>query len=84
MQKIIEALVRLILKAVFPELLDIAISVVEEIEKDKEVLTNEKKRKLAFKRIKEKLKESEKEAKDSLINLAIELAVNYLKGLKRD
>ena len=82
MQKIIEALVRLILKAVFPELLDIAIAVVEEIEKDKEVLTNEKKRKLAFKRIKEKLKESEKEAKDSLINLAIELAVNYLKNLR--
>ena len=82
MQKIIEALVRLILKAVFPELLDIAISVVEEIQKEPEVLTNEKKRKLAFKRIKEKLKESEKEAKDSLINLAIELAVNYLKNLK--
>jgi len=83
MQKIIEALVRLILKAVFPELLDIAISVVEEIQKEPEVLTNEKKRKLAFKRIKEKLKESEKEAKDSLINLAIELAVNYLKELSK-
>lgn len=28
-------------------------------------------------------KEAEKSAKDSLINLAIELAVNYLKGLKK-
>jgi hypothetical protein len=32
----------------------------------------------------QKIIEAEKEAKDSLINLAIELAVNYLKGLKRD
>lgn len=82
MQNIVEALLRLILKAVFPELLDIALSVVQEIQNDPEVLTNEQKRTLAFERIKEKLKEGEKDAKDSLINLAIELAVSYVKNLK--
>lgn len=82
MQKIIEALIRLILKAIFPELLDIALSVVSEIQNDPAVLTNEQKRTLAYERIKQKLKESEKDAKDSLINLAIELAVGYLKNLK--
>ena len=82
MQKIIEALVRLILKAVFPELLDIALSVVQEIQNDPQTLTNEEKRNAAFERIKAKLKESEKDAKDSVINLAIEMAVRYVKALK--
>lgn len=81
MQKIIEALIRLILKAVFPELLEIALAVVQEIQNDTSVVTNEEKRSRAFERIKAKLKDSEKDAKDSLINLAIELAVRYMKAI---
>ncbi len=83
MNNIIEALIRLILKAVFPELLEIALSVVQEIQNGPQTLTNEEKRTAAFERIKKKLKESEKDAKDSVINLAIELAVSYVKGLTK-
>ena len=54
MQKIVEALVRLILKAIFPELLEIALSVVEEIQNDPDVLTNDEKRNKAFARVKAK------------------------------
>ena len=82
MKNIVEALIRLILRAVFPELLEIALSVVQEIQNDPQTITNEEKRNAAFERIKGKLKESEKDAKDSVINLAIEMAVRYVKNLK--
>lgn len=57
--------------------LDIAIDTVKDLAA--EDLTSSKKREVAFDKIKEKLKEEGIEARDSLINSAIEIAVQYIK-----
>jgi len=58
---------------------DLAIQVVSELQYDPSIITNEDKRKIAFERIKVLAKAKGISVKDSLINLAIELAVQYLK-----
>jgi len=64
---------------VLASLKDIAIRVVQEVAADPSIITDEDKRKAAFKRIQQYAVTEGIEAKDSLINLAIELAVQYLK-----
>lgn len=64
-------------KILIAEFKDFAVSVVSELKGQD--LSNEEKRAEAFKRIKEKVKESGKDMGDSLINMLIELAVQYLK-----
>lgn len=59
--------------------LNLAMEVVTELQKTD--LASEEKRNAAFNTIKEKLEEEGKEVKSSLINLAIEIAVNKLKSL---
>jgi len=46
-------------------------------------LTNEQKRLRAFSAIKDRVKASSIDTRDSMINLAIEMAVTYLKKLNR-
>lgn len=60
-------------------LIEIAREVVAEIAADPSMVSNEEKRKAAINRIKDKLLKSGKTAKDSLINLALELALQELK-----
>lgn len=59
---------------------DIAIQVVTEIQNDPKLITDEDKRKEAFKRIKEYSKGRGIQAGNSLVNLLIELSVAYLKN----
>lgn len=59
--------------------LSIAMEVVTELQNTD--LASEEKREAAFNQIKEKLVQEGKEVKNSLINLAIEIAVNKLKSL---
>ena len=59
------------------QLKDIAIVVVTDLSKTD--LTSSQKRQEAFKKIKRYVKEQGMNVKDSLINLAIELAVQYIK-----
>jgi len=62
------------------QLKDFAISVV--ILLNSRDLTNEEKRKEAFKQIKEEAIKRGLKVKDSIINLLIELAVQYVKNIK--
>jgi len=66
------------LQALLGELADVAIVAVKEAAK-METWTNEEKRKRAFEMIKAEAIASGKELKDSVINLAIELAVQLVK-----
>lgn len=59
--------------------LDLAMEVVTELAETD--LSSAEKREAAFNKIKEKLVEEGKEVKNSLINLAIEIAVNKLKSV---
>lgn len=67
------------LEIILAQLKDIAIQIVQEVENDHSIITDEAKRKEAFKRIKAYALTHGIEAKDSIINLIIELAVAYLK-----
>lgn len=75
-------LIKLILSGVKGEILaqlkNIAVKVVQELNDTD--LSNEQKRKEAFKRIAEYANQEGIQAKDHLINLAIELALAYLKA----
>ena len=62
---------------ILAQLKDITIHTVEELEKTD--LTSEQKRKEAFERISDYAKNKKIDAQASLINLAIELAVQYIK-----
>jgi len=66
------------LQSLLGELADVAIIAVKEAAK-METWTNEEKRKRAFEMIKAEAIASGKELKDSIINLAIELAVQLVK-----
>ncbi len=77
-QSFIDAVFTQASKIIVAELKEIAIEIVAEIGSTD--LSNEEKRNEAFTRIKESAKEKGLEARDSLINLIIELAVQYLKN----
>jgi len=65
---------------IFLDLKDFAIQVVSELElKD---ISNEEKRKQALEKIKEEAKKRGFELKDRIVNLLIELALNYIKNKK--
>jgi len=64
---------------IIAELKDYAISVVATLKNSD--LKNEEKRKEAFKLIKAEAKKRKIKIKDSLVNLIIELAVQYIKNL---
>ena len=64
---------------VLAQLREMAIEIVKDIAKNPSILTNEEKRKAAFERLKNDALDRGIAAKDSLINLAIELSVQFLK-----
>jgi len=67
---------------IFLDLKNFAIQVVEELEL--EDISNEDKRKQALKKIKKEAKKRGFELKDRVINLLIELAINYIKNKKEN
>lgn len=64
---------------ILAQLKDIAIKAVLKVQADPKVLTDEAKRKAAFKEIKKEAIERSLIVRDHLINVAIELAVAYIK-----
>ena len=58
---------------------NIAIEACLKVENDPSIITNEDKRKKAFEEISMRAKATGLEVRDSLISLALELAVNFLK-----
>jgi len=69
-------------KEIIDELLDFAISICGEL--DGKDLSSSDKRKEAFKAIKDEATVRGMNLRDSLINLLIELAVNYIRSLQAD
>ena len=59
---------------------DLAIETCSKIQNDPSLLTNEDKRNAAFKEIKRTAEIRGLKVRDSLINLAIEIAVNFIKA----
>jgi len=91
LKKFFSPLLRLLwsfLKAIFrgaveialAQLRELAIDVVREIAQDRTLITDEEKRNEAFARLKARAESRGIEAKDSIINLAIELTVSWLKN----
>ena len=74
---ILKPIVKILLTTLFQEVLNIAVGVVTDLASTD--LSNSEKREAAFDQIKEKLAAEGKEVGSSLINLAIELAVQKLK-----
>lgn len=76
--RFIKQAIPLVSQEIIEELKDFAINVIREL--DVKRLSNEKKRQEAFERIKEEAKRRGMEVKDSLVNLLIELVLQYLKN----
>lgn len=64
---------------ILSQLRELAIEIVKEIADDPTLLTDEEKRNAAFERLKSAALDKGIETRDSLISLAIELAVTYCK-----
>ena len=77
--EIFKPLIRWLLNQVGGRVLEIAKDVVKSIELDPSLVLDEDKRRTAFEAIKQRLKDEGKEVRDSLINLAIELALQAIK-----
>lgn len=79
-REFIKALFSGALEIVLAQLKDIAQQMVQEVENDPSIITDEAKRAEAIRRIKLYAAAQGIEAKDSIIALAIELAVQWLKS----
>ena len=77
--EIFKPLIRWLLNQVGGRVLEIAKDVVQSIELDPSLVLDEDKRRTAFEAIKQRLTDEGKEVRDSLINLAIELALQAIK-----
>ena len=77
--EIFKPLIRWLLNQVGGRVLEIAKDVVKSIELDPSLVLDEDKRRTAFEAIKQRLTDEGKEVRDSLINLAIELALQAIK-----
>ena len=80
--EILTVLYDTILKAYLNDIWDVVVEEVEAVGGFVD-LTDEEKRRRAFNAIKERVKVASIDVKDSAINLAIEMAVSYLKKLNR-
>jgi hypothetical protein len=74
-----EVLLKLLIEGILPNLMEMAKGVVQQIQEDPGKLTDDEKRKKAFKEIEKKAKAEGIKAGANLINLAIEVAVASLK-----
>ena len=77
--EIFKPLIKWLLNQVGGRVLEIAKDVVQSIELDPSLVLDEDKRRTAFEAIKQRLEDEGKEVRDSLINLAIELALQAIK-----
>ncbi len=79
LKNVLKSVFSVVSKQLIDELLDFAITICKDL--DAEDLTSSEKRKEAFKSIKAEATERGLDLRDSLVNLLIELAVNYVKSL---
>ena len=79
LKSVLKSVFSVVSKKIIDELLDFSITVCKNL--DAEDLTSSNKRKEAFQSIKDEATRRGLDIRDSLINLLIELAVNYIRGL---